>query len=226
MKQFFIQYLHLFGYTICGLIFAFASFYFIVNFYHHQELKAYYVMQPSVSSQLMQIDTKMREVDSNISIHPNRVTNSNDALFLSSFKTKLQSCETFLLNATYLEMGKKEAIGPLDVEHYRQSFQSKVLSSCLIEQFYGMTDAGSTSLGDFQDIAPYVHLMIQNLSSSTSYLEKDLINNSSYFFNSKHARMTVHDKTLSSFQTITSLYNQASDLLVELSRWYRVQVEG
>lgn len=226
MKQFLIQYLHLFGYTICGLIFAFASFYLIVNFYHQKELQSYYVIQSSSLSSLEQIKDKMAIVGDNISVHPNHINNSHVALFLSSFKTKLQSCQTFVLNETYLEMEKKQAIGPLDVEHFRQSFQSKVLSRCLIEQFYGTMDTDSPSSFAIQDIVPYVHLMIQNLSFSTSYLEKDLINNSSYFFNSKQARMTVHDKTLSGFQTITGLYNQASDLLVELSRWYREQVEG
>jgi len=229
MKKILIQYTNIIGYTICGLLFAFSSFYLILNLFHQRELNTYYKVDPNTLDNYVSVTTKINKMKENIEENPNRVNNSSKAKFLSNLKSRLNTCSSSLINETFKGFGTKDAIGPLDVEHFRTSFQSDVLSKCLISQFYGLTsetDEIASGQEEFMEIAPYIHLTIENMLPATSYLEDDLANNGSYYFNSDLARTTVHDKTVSGFHSVLTLYNQASDLLVEISNWYLEQVKG
>ena len=71
-----------------------------------------------------------------------------------------------------------------------------------------------------------IQLYINSLLDETSYLKKDLINNSSYFFNTSIASSSIKDNTRDGFYEVMGAYNKAASFVEYISHWYKDEVEG
>ena len=69
-------------------------------------------------------------------------------------------------------------------------------------------------------------LHINSLLNETTYLKKDLLNNSSYFFNTSIASSSIKDNTKDGFYEVMSSYNQAASFVEYMSEWFKNEVEG
>ena len=71
-------------------------------------------------------------------------------------------------------------------------------------------------------ISKHINLLLSN----TTYLKKDILNNSSYFYNTNIASNSVKNNTRDGFYEVMDAYNAASDFILYISEWFRTEVEG
>ena len=228
MKNFICEYLRLIGYTVVGLVFAYCSFYLLINLYHQRELAntmTYSAQEDTVYNSVM---TKIEDAKNKINqFQSSDYTGAVPVHQLLNIQGRLQICTRQFENDTFLALKDKKELTILDVEELRKSLQNDVLNSCMVEQLYDLAVADETDRFDIptlRTIAPYLELDIKNLLASNNYLTSDYQSNHIYYFTTSHSRLSFFDKLKLGYAEVIATYNRAADLLVEISNWFEEEV--
>ena len=222
------QYLKILSYVCCSLVFAFASFYLLANLYHYFELKKDFITNFSSEQLVIDIDTKINKIAENAnSFNANTYKGKVDINKMSLIKNNLLQCINAINNETMQTMRTKDRITIVDVYNLRESFDDMALNDCIVRNLYWVTSVdesfGSSYLVDNKDVNK---LYIDSLLSSTSYLKKDLLNNSSYYYNTAIASSSVKDNTRDGFYEVMNAYNRVADFTLYVSNWYKMEAGG
>ncbi len=220
------QYLKVICYVCTGLVFAFASFYILANLYHYYELRKDYITSYNNEYLSVEIDETLSKVQSNLSSYkPNsykgNVSNSNMQLITQ----RLSNCVSAFNNETINNIRNKNKITIIDVYNLRESYENDILNNCVVANLYWLTEIdesfGSTYLLNNRDVTKlYIDSL---LTSYTSYLKKDLLNNSSYYYNTSIASSSVKDNTRDGFYEVMDAYNRVAKLVLYVSEWYKME---
>lgn len=228
MKNFICEYLRLIGYTVVGLVFAYSSFYLLINFYHQKELSNTFSYSAQDDVSYNSVITKIDEVKNKINqFESSEYSGSLPVHQLLNIQGRLQICTRQFENETFLALKNKKELDILDVEEFRKSLQNDVLNSCMIEQLYDLAVADETNRFDIPSlatVAPYIELNIKNLLANNHYLTSDYQSNHIYYFTTQHSRLSFFDKLKLGYAEVIATYNRAADLLVEISNWFEEEV--
>ncbi len=221
MREFINQYIKLIASALTGLIFAYASFYLILNIYHQQEIARVMKVDVQSLSSYTTIQKNLDEVAENIKFTPNTYKGPYDTTMLLSMQGAISICRNYIMNDTFKDLTTHQEIGIVDIENFRSSFQNDVVNKCMIEQLYYFTSDRPI----LKEIRPFIKSNIQLFIDSDMYIKRDIFNNSSYFFNSDHTDNTYRSSVKDAFAHVMNHYKSASDFLLEVSRWYKDRVE-
>ena len=226
--DFFKQYIKLISYALMGLVFMFASFYLFANCYHYLELRKDYVVNFNEQTQVINMDDTLRKVSQNISSFNANSYNGNMAVNdMQIKKQQLEQCVQLFNNDTVQEMRTKDRITIVDVYNLRESYEDIVLNKCIVGNLFWTTNVDENSKSTYlKNNKALSKLYVDELISDTSYLKKDLINNSSYFYNTSVASNSVKDNTRDGFWEVMDAYNKAANYVLYVSEWFRMEVGG
>lgn len=230
MKKFLLEYIKIIAYTVIGLVFAYSAFYLLINFYHYKELRSVVSIDVKEQPQYVEINEKIAQVKQNIGqFESNRYKGNVEVHHLLAIQGRMELCTREFQNETFVNLGKKTQLDVRDVDQFRLSYQNEVLSNCIVEQLYDLSVTGDEAkyqIPSLTRIAPFVRLDIENLLNATNYLRADLLNNSSYYFTTNHTSDTLQNKTRDGYGEVMGAYSRAADLLLNLSEWFKMEVEG
>lgn len=227
--EFLKQYLKIINYAMMGLVFMFVSFYLLSNAYHYLEIRKDLIIdfnsQPLVNS----LDKKIEKVNQNLStISVNTYHGSIPVNQMQLIYFNLKSCKESFQNETIQFMRDKKKITIIDVYQLRESYENNILSNCIVNNLYWLTTITPETFS-----SPYllnnqsmIQLYINSLLDETSYLKKDLLNNSSYFYNTSIASTSVKDNTRDGFYEVMSAYNKAISFVEFVSDWFTNELGG
>lgn len=225
---FFKQYIKVVNYILIGIVFGFSSFYILINCYHYLEIRKDYYMDFASQSAISDIDKKINTINQNIS---NFSVNNYDGNIsknqMMTIYQNLNSCINSFNNSKYNNIKNKEKISIIDVYNLRESYENDILSSCIINNLYWLSEVdynnfNSNYLINNKDM---IKLYIDVLLVETSYLKNDLLNNSSYYFNTSVAS-SLKDNTKDGFYEVIGAYNKAVDFVEFISNWFKNEMEG
>lgn len=203
------NYLGLLAYTITGLIFGFAFFLLFLNIYHMSEVNSKYVKSSE------EIDA-YNEFSDNLTLLKNKIDkiNLNDEKQIN-ISNRLNSCVKSLNNEEFLNYVKKKKIDDLDIYQMKNVFQNEIVDGCLVKQLYTMTEDN-----DNKDILPFIKNDIDILLASMSYVEDNLLDNSSYKFSSNFSKTNIYNAKQESYYQVVNSYRRAIDLVNIVSDHY------
>ena len=227
--EFFKQYLKIINYTLIGLVFAFTSFYLLANEYHYLELRKDYHVEFNSQPLVTSFENKIKTVNDNISkFNANTYQGSIPVNKMQVFYHNLKTCSDKFSNETIQNMKDKDKITIIDVYKLRESYENDILNGCIVNNLYWLTTINSDTFNNryLLDNKDMIQLYINSLLDETSYLKKDLINNSSYFFNTSIASSSIKDNTRDGFYEVIGAYNKAASFVEYVSNWYKDEVEG
>lgn len=222
------QYLKIINYSLMGLAFGFACFYILANAYHYLEIRKNYYVDFDNQPLILEIETKLKNIDDNISsfnanTYNGNLSNSRMMLIYQNFK----SCINSFNNETYQNIKEKDEVSIIDVYELRESYEDDILNGCIVTNLHWTTtvndDFGSSYLVNNRDL---IQLHINSLLNETLYLKKDLLNNSSYFFNTTVASSSIKDNTKDGFYEVMGAYNKAASFVEYMSNWFKNEAEG
>lgn len=227
--EFFKQYLKIINYAMMGLVFSFASFYLLSNAYHYLEIRKDLILDFNSQPLVKNLDQKVEKINKNLSsfsidnYHGNISVNQVQLIYFN-----LKSCVESFQNETIQSMRDKNKITIIDVYNLRESYENTVLSSCIVNNLYWLTTINpdtfpSPYLLNSQDM---IQLYINTLLDETTYLKKDLLNNSSYFYNTSIASSSVKDNTRDGFYEVMGAYNKAISFVEFISDWFNSEFGG
>lgn len=226
--EFFKQYLKIINYTLIGLVFAFTSFYLLANGYHYLELRKDYHVEFNSQPLVTSFENKIKTVNDNISkFNANTYQGSIPVNKMQVFYHNLKTCSDKFSNETIQNMKDKDKITIIDVYKLRESYENDILNGCIVNNLYWLTTINSDTFNSryLLDNKDMIQLYINSLLDETSYLKKDLINNSSYFFNTSIASSSIKDNTRDGFYEVMGAYNKAASFVEYVSHWYKDEVE-
>lgn len=222
-------YLKIAGYMLCGLVFAFASFYLFVNIYHSLELSKKVVISIDEQPLIIDYEKTIQKVDSYLGdFVSNRYQGKENVMKMMSIHDHLEQCVSVLKDTYLNELRGKTSINIIDVYYLRDSYENKILSDCIINNLSWSVhleenNIRSTYLKNNQTL---MKLYVDSLKLETSYLKKDLLNNSSYYFNTTSASNGVKDYVRDGFYESLGAYKRASQYLEFLAQWFDQEVRG
>ncbi len=223
--EFIKEYLKVVSYSLLGLVFAFASFYLLANLYHYLEIRKDFVTDFSKQAIIITIDDNLNKIRTNINkFNPNTYKGEIPVTKMSSIKSNIESCLNNIQNDEYINLKSSKRISVLDVYKLREAYEDKVYNNCIVTNLYWLTnEASGTYLKNNQELTKYY---FDSLKSSTSYLKKDLINNSSYFYNTSIASASIKDTAKDGYYDVIDAYSKATNFVLYLSNWFNMEVEG
>lgn len=220
----FKQFFKIIGYALTGLAFGFAFFFLFLNFYHYLEIRREFRFDSKTDSYIVSLDKKLDQISQNISSF--NLSNYNGSLSVTEankVKNSFNVCLAAFRNQTITDIRGKNSITIKDVYNLRESYDTDISSQCLINNFIWLTTAKDDNYPDSFIVknSNFYSSEISSLIKDTDYIKKELLNNSSYFFNTDISTLSVKSTTYDSFYSVMSSYNKVADFLLNLSEWYK-----
>lgn len=219
------QYLKIISYSLLGLVFAFASFYLLANLYHYLEIRKDYVADFSNHPIVTDIDKSLVQIQANINkFNSNTYSGSIPTLKMQSIKQNIEACLNSINNEEYRHMKSVNRISILDVYKLRETYENEVYNKCIVTNLYWLTELENINDSYLNNNKELTKYYFDTLKSLTSYLKKDLINNSSYYYNTSIVSASIKDNTKDGYYDVMDAYTKATNFVLYLSNWYRMEV--
>lgn len=222
------QYVKIMNYALMGLVFGFAFFYLFSNAYHYLEIRKDFYIDDSTQLLFTKLQEKMEHVEQNISKFNSTTYSGNlPSTRMLAIQNNLQTCTQKFNNETIRSIQDKKKISIVDVYQLRESYENDILSDCIIYNLHWTTTITEENFNSpyLVQNQPLIQLYVDSLRTETSYLKKDLINNSSYFYNTNVAS-SIKNNTRDGFYEVISSYDKAASFVEYISNWFAGEVEG
>jgi len=223
------DYLKVISYMLIGVVFSVSSFYLFINIFHSLEINREYVVNVGETELVKNYYERIANIQANVQNFNYRTyTGTVDSTKMLTIQQNFKQCAN-ILSDTYLEELKdKQSIDIVDVYKLRDSYENRILSDCIINNLYwtlSLTEnkINSATLKNNQEL---LNLYVNRLKGATSYLKKDLLNNSSYYFNTSTASSGVKDNVRDGFYETLDAYKNASLYVEYLSEWFKNEAGG
>ncbi len=226
--DFFKQYIKIMNYALMGLVFGFAFFYLLSNAYHYLEIRKDFYADDNTQLLFNKINEKMDHITQNISKFNSTTYSGNlSSNRMLAIQSNLQTCVQKFNNETIQSIQDMKKISIIDVYRLRESYENDIFNDCIVYNLHWTTTVTKENFNSSYLIQnqPLIQLYIESLRTETSYLKKDLINNSSYFYNTSAASFIKHN-TKDGFYEVMSSYNKAASFVEYISDWFAGEVEG
>ena len=211
MKKFIKNYINIVAYSFTGLIFMFASFYLLINYYHYEELKKpLYVSENDISYK--NYNDKLNKIKLNLENYDSKGMKNKD---FDVMYNHLLSCYNVMNKDSLSNMKVNTYYHPIDIYNIGANFQSNNLNVCWALHLSYLTKDSVPS--KFKNISPMIVNEIGFLTNETNNALSEIKNNSSYFYTTNITSATIRSYLYSDYQIITNSYNQFADIILTLS---------
>ncbi|MDD6223530.1 MAG: hypothetical protein PUB18_00830 [bacterium] len=223
------RYLNIISYLLLGIVFSCSSFYLFINVFHFLELNQSHLIVVADQDIVLDYDQKIHTIKSNIEVFNRDYYHGEiDSTAMLKIQQGLQQCVS-ILNSTYLEKVRDQsALTIVDIYMLHNSFKNEILSDCILGELYWAISLKENSIVSsyLENNQMMLQLYVDSLKNKTLYLEKDLLNNSSYFFQTNIMDSEVKNNIRDGFFEIFNAYNQACSYVEFLSEWFSREVRA
>ena len=228
MKKIILNYSNMFAYAITGLVFGLSFFLLFINFYHMQELSLTVDVTALNDTNKASIQSKIETIKNNISVYDQSTYTGNLNIYaLNNAKLKLESCVEVFERDEMMKYLELDQIGIKDAYNFTIDYKNNILNDCLVMQIKSMFSSDVIALlPNYNLIEPYVDNNINILLSSIDYVESNIENSDHYYFTTDNNKNNFFDLVNDSYSDTMKNYQNALDLVVEISNWYRSVVIG
>lgn len=223
------EYLKIISYMLIGIVFSFSAFYLFINIFHSLELDKEYKVDVNETTMVKDYYKRIQTIENNVANFQisSYKGNINPSKMLV-IQQNIRQC-AIVLKGTYLEdIKEKDSVSIIDVYKLRDSYENKILSDCIINSLYWTLDPKDNNINSayLDENKELIDLYVDSLKDNTSYLKKDLLNNSSYYFNTSTASSGVKDNVRDGFYETLGAYKDASLYVEFISKWFKNEVGG
>lgn len=223
MNAFIRQYCKIIAYSLMGLVFAFASFFLIINLYHQSEISRIYPVNFEEDAAMKKFNHSISTIDENLKdFNSNRYKGDLTAFQIMTAHAKLKECSEKLNSDVMKEFQSKKEISIVDVYLLRESFENDVLGSCVVSDLGWFAKASTNQVkSDYLlQNEKLLTIYLDGLKGETSYLKKDLLNNSSFYFNTALVASTLRNNVKDGYYELIASYNKVASITEDLSKWF------
>lgn len=220
MKEFFEELLLLLSQCILVVCLAFASFLFLINFYHYKEISysEQFDLKDNVNYQeykkiMNNVDKKMNSVNYDL------VNYSNTAKPIYEY---YKTCKKDIDAGSFSALENKKSINSLDIYNANTDILRKYNGSCIFFIPYNITliNKNNKPSVSFDSTKKITDDKADIIISNSDYLIRAQLGNSSYSFVTDNVRMGVYNKTYNEMRLTINNYKLMASLLNDVADWY------
>lgn len=229
MNSFFKQYFSIINYAIIGIVFGYASFYLFLNLYHYQDIRRTYDVNGTVADEVLvkNVDLRLKNIEENINLFDvNKYRGTLDASKLNLVSANLKVCLNYYNNDVYKELKKKSSINIIDVYKLREAYENEVLNGCIVKNLYWVSDIEKTDFEGLKQNSFLLKMYFKDILSTTSYLKKDLLNNTAYSFSTEIFSKEIKNISKDGFYDVMNSYNSSLNIVEYISNWLKQEAEA
>ena len=212
MKSFIRNYLKILALTITALVFVLTSFYFIMNYYHSEELKRQiYISENDINYK--NYKEKLASINTNLIKFRNIKNPSNDdRKMYDRLVTCYNSLDSF---GTLSKMNVNTYHSSKEIHDLGSKFESYVLNNCWATNlsFLKQDDVPEK----YKAVAPFISNYVNTISSQIDNSLSEIENNGSYFYSTNISSATIRNYLTSDYSMIARSYNDFASIVLELS---------
>ena len=199
-----------------------------INFYHAQELSQVVDVSSYNDTSKASIENKIETIRNNINVYnQSTYTGSLNVYGLNTAQAKLQACLDIIEGDTMMHYLNLDEIGINDSYNFVVDYKNEILNGCLVMQVKSMFNTDTVAmLPNFNLVKPYIDMNVDNLLSSTDYVQSNLENSDHYYFTTQANKNNFFNLVSDSYSDTMNSYSNSLDLLVEVSNWFRSVVVG
>ncbi len=227
MKKFIQEYLKVIAYSIMGIVFGYASFYLFLNMYHYNEIGESYSIDMINSPTHVNIQNNINTINENINFDINRYNGPIEKQVLLGFQGRLKLCAQDLGSKEYYDFIALGDYNVIDAQDFLNLYNSKVSNSCLVLQLtdlFALHTDELMKIDGFDTIYDMSQIQIKLLTNGNSYIQDDMENNSSYYFNSLTAKNTTFNQVNSAIYSTMFDYDNAVSYVLLVSELFKEEV--
>lgn len=228
MKKILLEYINVFAYAVVGIVFGFSFFLLFINFYHYKEINETINVKEEMENYKQKTEEKLTKIKDNISLYQQNTYNGRNNIYdMNSIQIKLNSCVKSFESEEYKNLVNKENIEIKDVYKLGKFYQNTILNDCVVLQLSSLADESSSySITSLSTIRPFLKTNINQLLSSNGYITSSLENADNYYFTNDISKSSIFFLAKDSYSAINKNYQNTLDFLVEISKWYKIEVVG
>ena len=223
MRIFINEYIKVLAYTFMGLLFAYSSFFLILNIYHYQEVRKSYSLDVADSENYKSIVANLKLIEKNLDVEVANYTGDSDGFAMATLQKNLYGCITDINNNSFKEMKAKKDINVKDTEALKNIVVNSVINSCLIEKLY-YTTYDTKNIKFLSNDAILLKTNIDTINSEVDYINKAIMNNSSLSFNTTNSLNNVYNSVGDNYNNLLNLYKRSTDILLTVSSKFNKEV--
>ena len=223
MRVFINDYTKVLAYTIIGIIFAYSSFFLILNIYHYQEVRKTYNKEVNKLEDYNSIKQNIELINKNLDVNLDNYKGFEDDFDMATLQHNLLNCNDELNNTYFNNLQNKTSINIKDVEQMRSVVLNNVVNSCLIENLYYIT-YNRDNVNFLKNDEILLKINIDTINSEMNYINKDIMNNSGLYFYTNNTLNTIYNKPGDNFNNLLNLYKKSSDLVLTISSKFNQEV--
>lgn len=230
MKEILIEYAKIIGYTVIGIVFGFSFFMLFLNLYHYKEVNYTFTKADINMGVTGEVKNTLKSISANTAtFDANSYRGKEDLYSMASLKSRIDLCVNDINNIKAYKIFNKRVINIKDVYNLQQDYQIYVGNECLAKELYDLTNTSDTKvikITSLNVMAPFFKDNLDQLLSSTNYIQSSIKNNSSYYFSSDTAKLNLFDFTRDSYFEVVANYKKAVNFVYDVSTWYAKVVRG
>ena len=209
MKNFIKEYINIIAISITGFVLVLTSFYFVINYYHGEEVKKeIYIGQ--TDPKLITYKDTVNRIKTNLDTFQSKKITTGPYF---SMYNKLNTCYT-TLTGSYYNLEPNSYYSSKDIYDLGGKFQSDVLNICWALHLSSIKESNSK---EFRKVSPFVVDEVNSISKKTSNALEEIMNNSSYFYTTRITSVTIRNYLTSDYNMITDSYQDFANIILHLS---------
>ena len=195
MKAFFVEYAHLVGNTVIGLLFGLSFFLLFINFYHYEEIRTTYTPKHDNGTDYDNLLTQVNSIKEDINTYSQNTYKGSEGVFdMLGFQSKIKVCLEKYEDEQFKQLMTKETYNINDVYELVKYYQNSVLNDCVVLQLYSISSPTDPSIKSerFKTVAPFVRSQTELLlSNGLGYLKSNIQNNNIFYFSNENSKTGV-----------------------------------
>ena len=225
MRIFINEYTKVLAYTFIGLLFAYCSFFFILNIYHYQEVRKTYNINIQKNEDYKSIIKNIDLIKDNIDVDVDNYNGSSNKLAMFTLQKNINSCLDDIDNNYLKSLKNKKSVDIKDAEKMKTVLVNDVINLCLIEKLYYVT-YNNDDIKFLQKDAALLKSNIDGINVDGDFINKNIGSNSSLYFTTFDSSNNIYSKVGNNYEQLLNIYKRSTDVFLTISSKFGEEVRS
>ena len=217
MKEFLKEYTKIIVSILCTVLFSLGFYNIFINLLHQNHISQNIVVS-NLDNNYNAFQENVLKISNNLNNYVYKDDSYYDIRTMEKLRGNLKICFDFLNDDEGLSGIKlNDHIKPFDLYQINSYFVNEIINRCWISSLGFINLEENDYEGYFDDVFPQYDRSVKLLTNNSNYVKDELLNNSSYHYNTLVTKNTVRNDFLSQYNMVINNYKVFSDIIVEIS---------
>lgn len=190
-----------------------------VNLFHQSYIDERIVIS-NLDKDYVGYKNNLLRIEDNLKKYKSIATKDYDIVTMNKLYGSTKSCLNILKNENSIYgINENDKLTPYRVYQLNANFSNETINYCWIMGMSFINLEKHNYKGYFKEVFPNYDKMVNILIENASYIDADLLDNSSYHYSTRSTKDTVRNELLEQYKMVLYNYKNFSDIILEISEF-------